>query len=185
MVKKSYRSWAGFSLKDFKNFYKENYNGMGRCNVLEKDSGFYMTVWAKELLDKVFPEGRHGKFSNFYLRDFQDYYHKNLFGMSRFAVFEEDNSFYHAVRKTKFFDKILPKDKRGKIRRKNKELDSYSLRDFRDYYKKHYTGMSRSEVSKEDGGFYNKLNKREFLDKVFSSKRKRCPKKSLELTINK
>ena len=67
----------------------------------------------KNLLDKVFPKSKLGKYKDWTLKDFQDYYNENLVGISRFGVFKENNSFYHAVRNSGFINKIFPKDKRG------------------------------------------------------------------------
>ena len=101
-----------YSLEDFQDYYKKHYEGMSRNEVLKGDWNFYNAIRKKFFTAEVFPKkrsGRLGKFSNFSLKDFQDYYKKHCEGMSRSEILKEDLSFYNALRKNGFRDKVFPK----------------------------------------------------------------------------
>ena len=162
MVYRSYKDWE---LKDFKDYYLENYKGKGRVEVLKEDCGFYQVVVRRKLLDEVFPEQRRykgkGKFSYFSLKDFKKYYQENHKEKGRAEVSKEDSGFYTALYNRGLINNILPEDKRWKYL-------NWTLKDFKNYYKENHKGKMRGEVSKEDPSFYYVTSRRKFLDKVFS-----------------
>ena len=162
------RNWKGFELEDFQNYYKKHYEGMSRNEVYKKDSGFYQKVIEKRLCDKIFPKKksgtvRLGKFTNFSLEDLQNYYLEHYKGICRGRVSQEDPSFYQFIRKKKFLERVFPEKKSSGL----VKFSDFSLKDFQDYYNENYKGKSRSEIHKEDSGFYEAIRKREFVEKVF------------------
>ncbi len=54
------KSYKGWTLKNFRNFYNENFKGKTRSEVAIMDGGFYGTVQRKGYLDKVFPPKQTG-----------------------------------------------------------------------------------------------------------------------------
>ena len=173
-IKRKNKELDSYSLKDFQEYYKKHYKEMSRSEVCKEDPGFYRKIMENKFFDKVLPEkksGRQSEFSDFSLQDYQEYYYKNHKGKGRKEVHIEDNRFYNNVRKTGLLEEVFLEDKRGKNVRRNKELNLYSLKDFQDYYKKHYKEMSRSEVCKEDQGFYRAIMKRKLSEMVFPEKK--------------
>src|SRR3989344_8071100 len=105
MERKNYFRWI---LKDFQNYYNENYKGKTRSELYRKSGGFYEAVRKRGFAEEVFPKIIKS-YKKLTLKDFQDYYNENLVGRGRTGVFKEDNSFYHAVRNSGFIDKVFPK----------------------------------------------------------------------------
>ena len=60
--------YSYFSLKEFQDYYKENYPGKNRTEVSKLNQIFYQTIYKKDLLDEVFPKV-NGKFTDYYLKE--------------------------------------------------------------------------------------------------------------------
>src|SRR3989344_7982182 len=183
MARRDYSNWT---LKDFQDYYNENLVGISRFGVFKENNSFYHAVRNSGFINKIFPKDKRGEikrknkeldsyslkdFQEYYKKDYKEYYYKNHKGKGRKEVHIEDNRFYNNVRKTGLLEEVFLEDKRGKNVRRNKELNLYSLKDFQDYYKKHYKEMSRSEVCKEDQGFYRAIMKRKLSEMVFPEKK--------------
>ena len=154
------RSFKGWRLQDYVDFYESNYAGMSRSEVKKVDSGFYTKVRKEGFVDEVLPERKLKDFTGWKLQDYKDYMNDNYAEMSRSEVQEADKSFYGKIRREGFADEVLPESKR-------RSFKGWTVEDFQKFCNDNYSGMSKSEVEKADGGFYNIIRKEGFIDEVF------------------
>ena len=121
-MKNKYKNWKNFSLKDFKEYYKKNHFGESRKQVINgEDSCFYWVVYEKGFVEDVFPlkkkSGRKGKFTDFKLKDFQEYYKENCEGLNRTEICKQYSGFYIKVWEMKLIDKVFPPKQAGRLKK--------------------------------------------------------------------
>jgi len=160
------RSFKGWRLQDYVDFYESNYAGMSRSEVKKVDSGFYTKVRKEGFVDEVLPERKLKDFTGWKLQDYKDYMNDNYAEMSRSEVQEADKSFYGKIRREGFADEVLPESKR-------RSFKGWTVEDFQKFCNDNYSGMSKSEVEKADGGFYNIIRKEGFIDEVLPESKRR------------
>ena len=89
----------------------------------------------------------------------REYYLENYEGMSRGEVEKEDSGFYKSLQRKSLLD-VLPESKQ-------RDWSGLTEETAREYYLENYEDMSRSEVEKEDSGFYVTIQKKGWIDVVF------------------
>jgi len=55
------KSYKGWELEDFQNYYKENHNGKSRSEVEKEDNSFYFAVLRRKFTGDVFPPKQSGR----------------------------------------------------------------------------------------------------------------------------
>jgi len=104
-----YKYWKNMGLDEFKEYYKERYDGKSRGEVRRKDLSFYRILYKKRLLDQVLPKSKYNHWKFMDIDDFKEYYKEHHNGMSRREVRGKDLSFYNILYKKGLVDQILPK----------------------------------------------------------------------------
>ncbi len=161
------RSWKELTVEDFRRYYGENFaEGAGRRKVKEDDGGFYSAVQRRGLLDEVFPKKWRSKWDGFTVDDFRKYREENLSGMSRTEVKNEDNHFYHTVRRKGLLDEVLPK-------REARQWNELTVEVLKKYCQENFSGMSRTEIQKADASFYCTLTRRGIVEEVLPASKRR------------
>jgi len=98
------------------------------------------------------------------LADFRNYYTMFHEGRNKIQVSKIDSEFYQTLGGKGLVDKVIP-------RPKYRHWMHMKIKDFREYYKKYYNGMSRREVERRGDGFYQTLLVRGLVDKVLPKPR--------------
>ncbi|MBT4445956.1 hypothetical protein HOA92_05860 [archaeon] len=177
--------WRGMSVDDFKNIYKENYDGMTAKQLKDdlENGGkeFYQAINTRKIQGQIITNTRT-KWIGWELDDFKEHYKENYTGMLRMEVRNLDSdglSFYKIIFRRKLMDEVFPLNPAEMWK-------NYTDEDLEDYAKKNYAGMKRSHIEKHKDAnvrsFFIEVNKRGIKDTVLPNSRK--PKRYWEKREN-
>jgi len=142
-------------------YYKEHYSGMTRGRLQEEDPGMYNRLRKDCLLDEV-PlanrstitiKRRSSKFGG----DPVKYYNEHYPGMTRGRLQKEDNRLYNRLWEDGLLDEVPLA-----VRRRYSKFGGDPVK----YYNEHYSGMTRTNLSKNNPGLYKQLSRKKLLDEV-------------------
>src|SRR3989344_4514200 len=146
-------------------YYNEHYPGMPRGRLHKEDSRLYQILNKEGLLDKIPLADRSAikRRSSRFGDDSLGYYKEHYSGMTRGRLQEEDPGMYNRLRKDCLLDEVpLANRSTITIKRRSSKFGGDPVK----YYNEHYSGMTRTNLSKNNPGLYKQLSRKKLLDEV-------------------
>ena len=100
-------NWQDFTKEDFQKYYDDNCKGMTRKEVLQANRSFYGAVQRSGLWSYIIPPSR-GRWEDWNLEDFKNYYHDNYRGRTRTEISKVESSFVSAAYRKGIADDVFP-----------------------------------------------------------------------------
>ncbi len=155
IIPKKRVSWQSMSDDELKQHYIDNYRGLGRNELREKDQRFYAALQKRGLIE-IIPR-KQRDWQSMSDDELKQHYTDNYNGLSKSKLVRTDNGFYDILLRRGLI-KIIP----NKLR----NWQSMSDDELKQYYNDNYNGLSRSDLVKKDQSFYKTLRERGLLETI-------------------
>ena len=108
------------------------------------------------------------KYGNLNAEELKEFCERNYCGMSRTQIKKTNSEYYHTLLEKDLEDKVLPQKNYG-----TRPYKDFSLKDFKELYKKKYFGKGITEVRHINRSFLTEAKRRGFASKIFPIDRRK------------